>query len=132
MLLLSHLLLVSLLVLTTFHCSLGQALRLHVYPDFHPVEADPTVFKDPKAKGTISSTKKARSPSPKGKHRQTSARQEETSSKLKESLRVVSETIAEHPAIPSSEPIKKRHEPTLQLQRVNAVIFGLPNLTFTS
>jgi len=30
-----------------------------------------------------------------------------------------------------SEPIEERQRPTLQLQQLNTVIFGLPNLTFT-
>ncbi|UJR28166.1 hypothetical protein I4U23_009420 [Adineta vaga] len=115
----------------TFHCSLSQALRLHVYPYFRPVEIDPTIAaaasKDGKTKGNTSTNKKTRSPSPKGK--QHSSPTKDTSTNKKSSIGHSTETTSE--ALSSIEQKEEPKRPALQLQQLNTIIFGLPNLTFT-
>ncbi|CAF1356153.1 unnamed protein product [Adineta steineri] len=114
----------------TLHCSLSQALRLNVYPYFRPVEIDPaaaTTSKDAKNKGNASTNKKDRSPSPKNKQQQPIP-SKDTNKK--------SSSSAAHPTNVNSdvsseiEPKEEIQRPTLQLQQLNIVIFGLPNLTF--
>lgn len=96
--------------------------------DVDPSGAGATA-KDGKVKGNAGAkTKKARSPSPKSKQRQSSASQESTNKK-KSSLLQSSEIISDQQAL--TEPIEEeRQRPALQLQQLNTVIFGLPNLTF--
>ncbi|CAF4722909.1 unnamed protein product [Rotaria sp. Silwood1] len=120
--------------IATLRCSLSQALRLFVYPYFRPIEIDPTATtatsKDTKAKGNTTVNKKTRSPSPKSKEQQPqSAAKMDLNNKKKTSLAPPTGIISELP--PTKEPIEERQRPALQLQQLNAVIFGLPNLTFT-
>ncbi|CAF0762870.1 unnamed protein product [Rotaria sordida] len=120
--------------ITTLRCSLSQALRLYVYPYFRPIEIDPATIaatsKDTKVKGNITANKKARSPSPKNKEQQSqSLTKTNPSNKRMSSLVPPTEIISELSQI--KEPIEERQRPALQLQQLNAVIFGLPNLTFT-
>ncbi|CAF4378523.1 unnamed protein product, partial [Rotaria sp. Silwood2] len=119
--------------IATLRCSLSQALRLYVYPYFRPIEIDPTAAtttsKDTKTKGNTTVNKKARSPSPKNKEQQPqSAAKMDPSNKKKLSLAPPTEIISELPS--TKEPIEERQRPALQLQQLNTVIFGLPNLTF--
>ena len=115
----------------TLHCSFSQALRLHVYPYFRPVEADLTTAgaasKDGKNKGNTSTNKKTRSPSPKGKQQSSSTK--DSSVNKKSSSVHPPNTTSE--ALSSAEQKEEPQRPTLQLQQLNPIIFGLPNLTFT-
>ncbi|CAF3399137.1 unnamed protein product [Rotaria socialis] len=118
--------------IATLHCSLSQALRMHVYPYFRPVEIDPTTVattKDAKSKGNVAANKKARSPSPKSREQQLSSARLNSKTKKKSSS-VLPTEIASDPS-QLSEPVEERQLPALQLQQLNTVIFGLPNLTFT-
>jgi len=119
--------------IATLHCTLSQALRLYVYPYFRPIEVDPTTaaatLKDAKTKGNVIVNKKARSPSPKGKQqRQPSAIADSTNKKKSSSIHPTEITSDQ---LSSSEPREERQRPALQLQQLNTVLFGLPNLTFT-
>ncbi|CAF2010699.1 unnamed protein product [Rotaria magnacalcarata] len=117
--------------IATLHCSLSQALRMHVYPYFRPVEIDPTAAattKDAKSKGNVAANKKARSPSPKSREQQLSSAKPNSKTKKKSSA-VLPTEIASDPSR-LSEPVEERQLPALQLQQLNTVIFGLPNLTF--
>jgi hypothetical protein len=119
--------------IATLRCSLSQALRLYVYPYFRPTEVDPTTTttttttKEGKTKGNVSSMKKARSPSPKSKRQPTATG--DAAKKKKASSIQPSEITSDQQSL--SEPIEERQRPSLQLQQLNMVIFGLPNLTFT-
>jgi len=118
--------------ITGIHCSLCQALRLYTYPYFRPIEVDPATIsgKDPKGKSTAAgSTKKARSPSPKTKQRQASSITD-SSGKKKGTVGTSTET---HSNLAGSvaETVVERLRPSLQLQQLNPIVFGLPNLTFT-
>jgi len=115
---------------------LSQALRLYVYPYFRPMDVDPTsagaaAGKDGKAKGNAgANSKKARSPSPpKAKQTQGSDTQDSTSKK-KSSLLQSSEITSDQQSLAETAQ-EERQRPALQLQQLNTVIFGLPNLTFT-
>jgi hypothetical protein len=115
---------------SALHCSLSQALRLYVYPYYRPVEVDPTAAvtsKDAKSKGHTSTNKKTRSPSPKSKQ-QSSPMKDSNINKKSTSVHpkeITSELSA------ATEPKEESQRPTLQLQQLNTVLFGLPNLTFT-
>ena len=121
------------LEITSAHCSLSQALCLYMYPYFRPIEIDPATIagKDPKGKSTAaaSSNKKARSPSPKSKQRQASS-VTDASGKKKGATQTSTET---HSNLAGSvaETVVERLRPSLELQQVNPILFGLPNLTFT-
>ena len=117
--------------MATLRCSLSQALRLYVYPYFRPADIDPattSTSKDTKAKLSIPSNKKTRSPSPKNKEQGQSSAVTDLKSKKKSSTTRVTEAVSELPSV--SEPIEERPRPALQLQQLNTIIFGLPNLTF--
>jgi hypothetical protein len=119
--------------IATLRCSLSQALRVYAYPYFRPMEVDPTntttttTTKDVKTKGNVSSMKKARSPSPKSKRQPTATN--DGAKKKKNSSIQLTEITSDQQSL--SEPIEERQRPALQLQQLNTVIFGLPNLTFT-
>jgi hypothetical protein len=118
--------------IATLRCSLSQALRVYAYPYFRPMEVDPTnttttTSKDVKTKGNVSSMKKARSPSPKSKRQPTATN--DGAKKKKNSSIQLTEITSDQQSL--SEPIEERQRPALQLQQLNTVIFGLPNLTFT-
>jgi hypothetical protein len=92
------------------------------------MDVDPTATtKETKTKGNVTSNKKTRSPSPKSKQRQPSV-MIEPSNKKKHSSIHPTEIISDQLLLP--EPIEERQRPALELQQLNAVIFGLPNLTF--
>lgn len=95
------------------------------------MEVDPTTAaatsKDGKTKGNNPANKKARSPSPKSK-RQPSAVPDSTNKK-KTSTNQPTEITSDQLSL--TEPVEERQRPALQLQQLNTVIFGLPNLTFT-
>jgi hypothetical protein len=94
------------------------------------MEVDPTAAatsKDAKSKGNAAANKKARSPSPKSKQQRQPSAIADPNKKKKSTSTHPTETVSE---IPSSEPVEERQRPTLQLQQLNTVIFGLPNLTF--
>lgn len=132
----SFLLLLIILIyldIATLRCSLSQALRLYVYPYFRPSEVDPNTAvtsKDAKTKGNTTSLKKARSPSPKSKQQRQPSAIPETNKKKKSTSTLPVENISEKDSA-SEPPIEERQRPALQLQQLNTVIFGLPNLTFT-
>jgi hypothetical protein len=96
------------------------------------MEVDPTTTtttsKDTKAKGNATSLKKTRSPSPKSKQRQPSANKDAINKKKSSTIQSTEITSDQ---LSLSEPIEERQRPALQLQQLNTVIFGLPNLTFT-
>ena len=120
--------------IATLRCSLSQALRLYVYPYFRPMEVDPTTTtttttsKDAKGKASVIGNKKARSPSPKSKQRQATALTGSTNKKTSSSVQPMETTSDQQSLV---EPIEERQRPALQLQQLNTIIFGLPNLTFT-
>lgn len=121
--------------ITGAHCSLSQALRLYMYPYFRPVEVDPTTVagggKDAKGKTPAAgANKKARSPSPKSKQRQPSGVTDASGKKKGTTTGTATETQS-HPAGSIAETVPERLRPTLQLQQINPILFGLPNLTFT-
>jgi len=96
------------------------------------MEVDPTITtttsKDAKTKGNATSLKKTRSPSPKSKQRQASANKDAINKKKSSTIQSTEITSDQ---LSLSEPIEERQRPALQLQQLNTVIFGLPNLTFT-
>jgi len=101
-----------------------------VYPYFRPVEVDPTAAaasKDTKTKGNVSTNKKDRSPSPKSKQQSSAIKDSNIN---KKSTSIHPKGITSELSSPA-EPKEEIHRPTLQLQQLNTVIFGLPNLTFT-
>ncbi len=99
-----------------------------MYPYFRPVEVDPTAAAS-KTKGNASTNKKDRSPSPKSKQRQQSSAIKDSNINKKSTSIHPKEITSELSS--SAEPKEEIHRPTLQLQQLNTVIFGLPNLTFT-
>jgi hypothetical protein len=117
--------------MTTLHCSFSQALRLSMYPYFRPVDMPSTVVssKDVKVKGNNATPKKARSPSPKSKQRHVPAATDGNSSKKDTKPALIEKDS--NLTVSLSESVNERQRPALQLQQLNTVIFGLPNLTFT-
>jgi hypothetical protein len=95
------------------------------------VEIDPTTttttLKEGRTKGNVSSMKKARSPSPKNKRQPTATG--DAAKRKKTSSTHPTEITSDQQSL--SEPTEERQRPALQLQQLNTVIFGLPNLTFT-
>lgn len=115
--------------IATLRCSLSQALRLYIYPYFRPVEADPAAPKDAKTKGTAAGSKKGRSPSPKSKQQRRASTITDTTNKKKSTSLQPSEITSDQQSLPEAAE-EQRQRPALELQQLNTVIFGLPNLTF--
>ena len=115
-------------------CSLSQALRLYIYPYFRPVEPDPSAAtgaaKDTKGKASVAGNKKGRSPSPKSRQQQQRAPTITDATNKKKSLGMPpTEETSDQQSL--TETTEERQRPALQLQQLNTIIFGLPNLTFT-
>lgn len=118
--------------IVTLHCSLSQALRLYIYPYFRPMDVDPAAgSKDAKGKGGAAGNKKDRSQSPKSRQqRRTSTSIDTATTTKKKSLGVpLTEGTSDQQSL--TDTTEERQRPSLQLQQLNTIIFGLPNLTFT-
>ncbi|CAF1033824.1 unnamed protein product, partial [Didymodactylos carnosus] len=105
----------------TLKCSLGQALRLTVYPYFRPVEADTTTEKMNDKKKVATAKGGKRSPSPKSGSKTKGS--DAAKKKQRSPSPIKTETIDEN--IP-----EQRQRPPIELKTINPVIYGLPNYTF--
>lgn len=96
------------------------------------MEPDPSTVstKDNKGKASVAGNRKGRSPSPKSRQQQqrTSTITDTTSKKKSTGMPSTEETTDQQSLTETTE---ERQRPALQLQQLNTIIFGLPNLTFT-